>query len=68
MIKLPKGSELDDVENIPLGVLLIVNALGAPMDGKGHFPLKLHAIDSMIPIGRGQRELLIGRSRVAMTF
>ncbi|MDQ2799643.1 MAG: F0F1 ATP synthase subunit alpha [Armatimonadota bacterium] len=73
---------------IPVGEALvgrIVNALGAPLDGKGPIgatefrllegrspgvverqPVKeplqtgIKAIDSMIPIGRGQRELIIG--------
>ena len=73
---------------VPVGEALlgrVVNALGAPIDGKG--PIKttesspvekvapgvidrqsvsqpvqtgLKAIDSMVPIGRGQRELIIG--------
>src|SRR6476661_3330577 len=73
---------------VPVGEGLlgrVVNALGAPIDGKG--PIKttesspvekvapgvidrqsvsqpvqtgLKAIDSMVPIGRGQRELIIG--------
>ena len=76
------------VVSVPVGEALIgrvVNALGAPIDGKGDIvtdtyravespapgiierksvsvPLQtgLKAIDAMIPIGRGQRELIIG--------
>ena len=76
------------VVSVPVGEALIgrvVNALGAPIDGKGPVeaagyapvespapgiierqpvtvPLQtgIKAIDSMIPIGRGQRELIIG--------
>jgi len=77
-----------NVVSVPVGEALIgrvVNALGAPIDGKGEIltterrpiempapgiierksvnvPLQtgIKAIDSMIPIGRGQRELIIG--------
>lgn len=70
----------------------VVNALGAPVDGKGPIaaeifrpiewrapdvvdrqPVKeplqtgLKAIDSMIPIGRGQRELIIGDRQTGKT-
>jgi len=73
---------------VPIGPELkgrVVNALGAPIDGKGPVNAKLtapiekiapgviarqsvgqpmqtglKAIDSMVPIGRGQRELIIG--------
>ena len=70
----------------------VVNALGAPIDGKGailtkesmpieriapgiitrksvHKPLQtgIKAIDSMIPIGRGQRELIIGDRQTGKT-
>src|SRR6195952_5752210 len=73
---------------VPIGPELkgrVVNALGAPIDGKGPINAKLSApiekiapgviarksvdqpmqtglksIDSMVPIGRGQRELIIG--------
>jgi len=70
----------------------VVNALGAPVDGKGSIesagtrpiesdapgiierksvcvPLQtgIKAIDSMIPIGRGQRELLIGDRQTGKT-
>ncbi|MGX8699687.1 MAG: F0F1 ATP synthase subunit alpha, partial [bacterium] len=76
------------VVSVPVGEKFIgrvVNALGAPIDGKGEIdaagyrpiespapgiidrksvsvPLQtgIKAIDSMIPIGRGQRELIIG--------
>ena len=70
----------------------VVNALGAPIDGKGaiendgfrpierpapgildrepvNVPLQtgIKAIDSMIPIGRGQRELIIGDRQTGKT-
>src|SRR5437762_7028653 len=73
---------------VPIGPELkgrVVNALGAPIDGKGPINAKLtdviekvapgviarksvdqplqtglKAIDSMVPVGRGQRELIIG--------
>lgn len=70
----------------------VVNALGAPIDGKGpieaseYMPIEaeapgiieregvsvplqtgIKAIDSMIPIGRGQRELLIGDRQTGKT-
>ncbi|CAH2052084.1 unnamed protein product [Thlaspi arvense] len=38
----------------------VINALANPIDGRG-----LIAIDSMIPIGRGQRELIIGDRQTA---
>lgn len=81
--------------NVPVGEELIgrvVNALGEPLDGKGHVKAKkfypaekiaprvifrqpvktplqtgLKAIDSMIPIGRGQRELIIGDRSMGKT-
>lgn len=70
----------------------VVDALGAPIDGKGdileddHYPIEtpapgiidrqpvnqpletgLLAIDSMFPIGRGQRELIIGDRQTGKT-
>lgn len=76
IIQVPVGQEL---------IGRVVNALGAPIDGKGpveslkYRPLEarapsvverqpvkepletgIKAVDSMIPIGRGQRELIIG--------
>lgn len=70
----------------------VVNALGAPLDGKGaiasdarypvekiapgvitrqsvHQPLQtgIKAIDALIPIGRGQRELIIGDRQTGKT-
>ncbi|TCJ19421.1 F0F1 ATP synthase subunit alpha [Rubrobacter taiwanensis] len=70
----------------------VINALGAPMDGRGEIetedtrpveivapgiirrqpvntPLQtgIKAIDSMIPIGRGQRELIIGDRQTGKT-
>ena len=83
------------VVSVPVGNALIgrvVNALGAPVDGKGTInaegyrpiespapgiidrepvnkPLQtgIKAIDSMIPIGRGQRELIIGDRQTGKT-
>ena len=83
------------VVSVPVGEKLIgrvVNALGAPIDGKGDIeadtyrpiempapgiierqhvsrPLQtgIKAIDSMIPIGRGQRELIIGDRQTGKT-
>ncbi|QCI23585.1 F0F1 ATP synthase subunit alpha [Buchnera aphidicola (Macrosiphoniella sanborni)] len=80
---------------IPVGTNFlgrVVNALGAPIDGKssvkndGYFPVERDApgvidrqsidqpiqtgykvIDSMIPIGRGQRELIIGDRQTGKT-
>jgi len=81
--------------SVPVGDALlgrVVNALGAPIDGKGpvetsgirpvespalgiiqrkgvSVPLQtgIKAIDSMIPIGRGQRELIIGDRQTGKT-
>ena len=71
------------VVSVPVGEKLIgrvVNALGEPIDGKGSIeaeayrqhvsrPLQtgIKAIDSMIPIGRGQRELIIGDRQTGKT-
>ena len=81
--------------SVPVGEDLlgrVVNALGAPIDGKGPVETKetrpveaialgiiqrqsvsvplqtgIKAIDSMIPIGRGQRELIIGDRQTGKT-
>ena len=83
------------VLNVPVGNEMlgrVVNALGAPIDGKGPIatdatrpietpalgiierksvsvPLQtgIKAIDAMIPIGRGQRELIIGDRQTGKT-
>lgn len=83
------------IVSVPVGEALIgrvVNALGAPIDGKGSIltneyrpvespafgiitrksvsrPLQtgIKAIDSMIPVGRGQRELIIGDRQTGKT-
>ncbi len=83
------------VVSVPVGEKLIgrvVDALGAPIDGKGpiaaagYHPIEaaapgiierkhvsrplqtgIKAIDSMIPIGRGQRELIIGDRQTGKT-
>jgi F-type H+/Na+-transporting ATPase subunit alpha len=80
---------------VPVGPELlgrVVNALGAPIDGKGPIAAKmsdviekvapgviarksvsqpvqtgLKAIDAMVPIGRGQRELIIGDRQTGKT-
>ena len=80
---------------VPVGPELlgrVVNALGAPMDGKGPINAKatdviekvapgviwrksvdepvqtgLKAIDAMVPVGRGQRELIIGDRQTGKT-
>ena len=85
----------EKIVQVPVGKSLagrVVNALGAPIDGKGPIdqaesrrveikapgivarqPVKeplqtgLKAIDSMIPIGRGQRELIIGDRQTGKT-
>ena len=84
-----------NVVSVPVGEALIgrvVDALGAPIDGKGEIqaaqympieapapgiierkhvsvPLQtgIKAIDAMIPIGRGQRELIIGDRQTGKT-
>jgi F-type H+-transporting ATPase subunit alpha len=81
--------------SVPVGDAMrgrVINAIGAPIDGKGpivtndYRPLEGHApgvvdrqpvnqpvqtglkaIDSMIPIGRGQRELIIGDRQTGKT-
>ncbi|HOO77303.1 MAG TPA: F0F1 ATP synthase subunit alpha [bacterium] len=83
------------VVEVPVGDALlgrVVNALGAPLDGKGEIETKsrnpverlapgvvvrqpvkeplqtgLKAVDSMVPIGRGQRELIIGDRQTGKT-
>ena len=80
---------------VPVGTELlgrVVNALGAPIDGKGpvssktYYPVEkiapgviarqsvsqpiqtgYKAVDSMVPIGRGQRELIIGDRQTGKT-
>jgi F-type H+-transporting ATPase subunit alpha len=83
------------IMSVPVGESMIgrvVNALGAPIDGKGAIPntnfvplerlapgvvdrqpvkqplqTGIKAIDGMIPIGRGQRELIIGDRQTGKT-
>ena len=84
-----------EIVSVPVGEALlgrVVNALGAPIDGKGdieaqgRLPVEVIApgvierqsvgepvqtgiksIDAMVPIGRGQRELIIGDRQVGKT-
>jgi F-type H+-transporting ATPase subunit alpha len=65
--KLKEGDEVHTTGrllSVPVGKALLgraVDALGNPVDGKGPIASTgIMAIDSMIPIGRGQRELIIG--------
>ncbi|HVJ62206.1 MAG TPA: F0F1 ATP synthase subunit alpha, partial [Tahibacter sp.] len=72
ILEVPTGPEL-------LG--RVVDALGAPIDGKGPLNAKISSpiekvapgviwrksVDSMIPIGRGQRELIIGDRQTGKT-
>src|SRR5713101_1867968 len=56
--------------SVPVGEELlgrVVNALGQPIDGKGPLQTGLKAIDAMVPIGRGQRELIIGDRQTGKT-
>jgi F-type H+-transporting ATPase subunit alpha len=83
------------IMSVPVGPAMVgrvVNALGAPIDGKGpvntteFYPIErlapgvvdrkpvkeplqtgIKAIDAMIPIGRGQRELIIGDRQTGKT-
>src|SRR6201997_4217212 len=69
------------IMSVPVGEGMIgrvVNALGQPIDGKGPIasnkqiaiePIApgIKAIDSMIPVGRGQRELIIGDRQTGKT-
>jgi F-type H+/Na+-transporting ATPase subunit alpha len=83
------------IMSVPVGEAMVgrvVNALGQPIDGKGHIethqfiaierlapgvvdrqpvrePMQtgIKAIDAMIPIGRGQRELVIGDRQTGKT-
>jgi F-type H+-transporting ATPase subunit alpha len=70
------------IMSVPVGEALIgrvVSPLGEPLDGKGPIQSKqrqlvrepvqtgIKAIDSMIPIGRGQRELIIGDRQTGKT-
>jgi len=96
--KIREGAEVKAtgrIASVPVGPELlgrVVNAIGAPIDGKGplgtskfrpiegpapgiierksvHEPLQtgILAVDSMIPIGRGQRELIIGDRQTGKT-
>merc|ERR1719295_212066 len=64
IVDVPVGSEL-------LG--RVVDALGNPIDGAGPLNAKarqrvgIKAVDSLVPIGRGQRELIIGDRQTGKT-
>merc|ERR1712238_538518 len=59
------------IAQIPVGDAFlgrVVNALGAPIDGKGEIESSENqSIEAMIPIGRGQRELIIGVRQTGKT-
>ena len=91
----PKVTRTKKKAGVPVGdayIGRIINALGAPIDGKGEIPADdyraieqeapgivdrqsvdqpmetgILAIDSMFPIGRGQRELIIGDRQTGKT-
>ncbi|CAI4216315.1 unnamed protein product [Parascedosporium putredinis] len=66
------------IVDVPVGIEMlgrVVDALGNPIDGKGPIntterrraQLKAPSIDAMVPIGRGQRELIIGDRQTGKT-
>jgi len=67
------------IVDVPVGDELlgrVVDGLGNPLDGKGIIPRKsvhepmatgLKSVDAMIPVGRGQRELIIGDRQTGKT-
>ena len=58
------------VVEVPVGDQLtgrVVNSLGQPIDNKGPIETGIKAIDAMVPIGRGQRELIIGDRQTGKT-
>merc|ERR1712088_419304 len=51
------------IVDVPVGTEIlgrVVDALGNPIDGKEPMQTGIKAVDSLVPIGRGQRELIIG--------
>ena len=55
-----------EIASLPVGEGLlgrVINTLGEPIDGAG----PIQGIDSMVPIGRGQRELIIGDRQIGKT-
>merc|ERR1712027_67333 len=51
------------IVDVPVGPEIlgrVVDALGEPIDVKGPMQTGIKAVDSLVPIGRGQRELIIG--------
>merc|ERR1711994_378661 len=64
------------IVDVPVGTELlgrVVDALGNPIDGAGpinsgqRFRVGIKAVDSLVPIGRGQRELIIGDRQTGKT-
>ncbi|MEC7947441.1 MAG: F0F1 ATP synthase subunit alpha, partial [Myxococcota bacterium] len=64
------------IVQVPVGPALlgrVVDALGNPIDGKGPINsdqrsrVGIKAVDSLVPIGRGQRELIIGDRQTGKT-
>merc|ERR1712051_936515 len=58
------------IVDVPVGPELlgrVVDPLGNALDGKGAMQTGLKAVDSLVPIGRGQRELIIGDRQTGKT-
>merc|ERR1712029_936510 len=58
------------IVDVPVGNEIlgrVVDALGNPIDGKGPMQTGIKAVDSLVPVGRGQRELIIGDRQTGKT-
>merc|ERR1712027_23394 len=58
------------IVDVPVGKEIlgrVVDALGEPIDVKGPMQTGIKAVDSLVPIGRGQRELIIGDRQTGKT-
>merc|ERR1712158_255619 len=58
------------IVDVPVGTEIlgrVVDALGNPIDGKEPMQTGIKAVDSLVPIGRGQRELIIGDRQTGKT-
>jgi F-type H+-transporting ATPase subunit alpha len=75
-LKISEGSRVrctGKIAEIPVGEAYlgrVVDALARPVDGKGAIATSqtgLVSVDAMIPIGRGQRELIIGDRQTGKT-